>query len=602
MAAASRAIRGGAAVGAFLACALVVPVPAQEEAQKPVPPAPPAAVPAAKPDDPVAAPAIPRWQPRYHGPEEVRGLVRSWIDARVAEEVALPATRGGLATPALQFGAEGPLALKDRPAIVLIGGMDGVSITGSEAVLAVVSDLLEKRGGLPQDVTIIAVPWGSPDALSDAFLGRANDGRDKLPLDDDGDMAIDEDSPDDVDKDGLVLDMIVEDPTGPFARAVDPRFLAPARSGDRPRYRLVREGRDDDGDGRFNEDPVGGVALDASFPVGWSADANENDASRVTSSAPLPLDDPLSRALADLILSRPTLAVILFQGNHGELARPGGYAATAEASRVDGPVFDELARAFAAATGRTTTVARSQREARGADRRGSALDWIHAVPGALAVEVAAWGPDVERAADARDVGLAPARFDNLDASKTNGAPSVTAADRVWSRWLDNTRGGIGFVDWHPVDLSDGTKALVGGWEPFSRLNAPAASLPAATAGLSTFVAKLALGAPKLRIETLEEKRDGDVVTLRWRVQNSGALPTGISTLATGRPEHAPRAELVLPPGARLLWGETAAVLGDLQAGSASRELTSVVLAPKGSMIQLRATSGWTAPSILEVKP
>jgi hypothetical protein len=345
------------------------------------------------------------------------------------------------------------------------------------------------------------------------------------------------------------------------------------------------------------------VALDTSFPIGWSAEAGETDAQRLANNAPLPLDDPLSRALADLVLARPTLAVILFQGNHGELARPGGIASTAEGSKLDAPVFDELARAFAAATGRTSAAtARTQREARGMDRRGSALDWIHAVPGALALEVAAWGPDVEHAADTRDVGVAPARFDNQDATKTNAAPPVTAADRAWARWLDNTRGGIGFVDWHPVDLSDGTKALVGGWEPFSRLNAPAASLPAATAGLSTFVQKLCSGAPKLTIETLEEKRDGDVVTLRWRVQNSGALPTGISTLATGRPEHAPRAELVLPPGARLLWGETSAVLGDLAAGSASRDLTSVVLAPKGSMIALRATSGWTAPSVLEVKP
>jgi len=588
LARARSAVRGGAAAVAFVTCSLFVSALRQENAPKPTPNEPTAAAPAI---------TLPKWQARYHGPEEVRGLVKAWIDAGSAEEVALPTTRGGMATPALQFGADGPLALADRPAIFLIGGMDGVSLTGSEAVLAIASDLIEKRATLPRDVTIVCVPWGSPDALANTFSGRANDGRDALPLDDDGDMNLDEDTADDVDKDGLVLDMIVEDPTGPLARAIDPRFLAPARSGDRPRYRLVREGKDDDLDGKFNEDPTGGVALDVTFPVGWSEEGEGS-----VNPAPLPLDDPLSRALADLVLSRPTLAVLLFQGNHGELARPGGIAATAEASKFDGAVFDELARAFAATTGRLQTVARSQREARGIDRRGSALDWIHAVPGALAVEVAAWGPEVERAADARDVGVAAARFDNQDPTKASLAPAVTAADRAWSRWLDNTRGGIGFVDWHPVDLSDGTKALVGGWEPFSRLNAPAASLPAATAGLSAFVGKLALGAPKLVIETLEEKRDGDVVTLRWRVQNSGALPTGISTLSTGRPEHAPRAELVLPPGARLMWGETSAVLGDLNAGSASRELTSVVLAPKGSMITLRATSGWTAPSVLEVKP
>ncbi|MBL8857649.1 MAG: hypothetical protein JNL28_03970 [Planctomycetes bacterium] len=565
--------------------------------------APPAVLPPTVAPESAPAPTAPRWDPRYHAADEVRALVQAWIDARLAEAITLPATRGGLAVPALQFGAEGPIALAERPAILLLGGFDGQSLTGSETVLAITSELLGKRASLPKGVTFIAVPWASPDALSDAFEGRSNGGRDHLPLDEDGDLAVDEDPPDDVDKDGLVLDMIVEDPSGPYARAVDPRFLSPARSGDRPRYRLVREGRDDDGDGRFNEDPIGGVALDVSFPVGWSAETAESDSARPARNAPLPLDDPLSRAIADLVLSRPTLAVLLFQGNHGELARPGGIAATAESARADAAVFDELARMFAAATGRPVQTARAVREVRGTDRRGTALDWIHAVPGALALEIAAWGPEVERASDARDVGAAPARFENPESnSKALSAPSVTAVDRAWARWLDNTRGGIGFVDWHPVDLSDGTRALVGGWEPFSRLNAPAASLPAATAGMAAFVLKLAQGAPRLVIETLEEKRDGDVLTLRWRVSNAGLLPTGISTLAQGRPDHAPRTELSLPPGARLLWGETSAVLGDLAPGSASRELTSVVLTPKGSVLGLRATSGWTAPSVLEVKP
>jgi hypothetical protein len=300
------------------------------------------------------------------------------------------------------------------------------------------------------------------------------------------------------------------------------------------------------------------------------------------------------------MLARTTFAVLLFQGNHGELARPGGTEATAVMNARDAGAFDAVARLFATATGRAQKVARAVREARGADRPGCALDWIHAVPGALALEVAAWGPEVERGSDAKDVGVTSARFENKD--EVAGAPPVSAADRAWSRWLDNTRGGIGFVDWHPVDLGDGTKALVGGWEPFSRANAPTTSLLAATAGLAAFVTRLAQAAPRLALEVLEEKRDGDVITLRWRVQNTGGLSTGISTLARGRPELAPRCELVLPSGARLLWGETGSVLADLSAGSAGRELVSVVLAPQGSVLTLRATSGWTVPAAREVKP
>lgn len=558
-------------------------------------PAAPAATPPAAVAKPPAGAAA-----RYHSFDEVGALVTSWGDAQVATRVELGPTRAGTPVPAVEIGGAGPLALKDRPTVFLVGGLDGVSLTGSEAVLAIAADLIEKRAALPPDVTFVVIPWASPDALAATFAGRATDGRDLLPLDDDGDTAVDEDSPDDVDKDGLVLDMLVEDPNGPWTYSSDARFLAPARDGATPRFRLAREGRDDDKDGRHNEDPVGGVALDAAFPVGWTADGANGAVAR---DVPLPLDDPLSRGLADLVLSRATFAVLLFQGNHGEITRPGGTAALAEESRRDAAVYDSVARLFAAATGRVQKVARAQREARGADRAGSALDWIHAVPGALALEVAAWGPEVERAGDARDVGTKSARFETSeDPAGAGNVPAVQPADRAWARWLDNSRGGIGFVPWHPVDLGDGTKAWVGGWEPFSRANAPATSLSAATNGLASFVTKLAQGAPRLAIDVLEETRDGDVITLRWRVRNAGVLATGTSASARARPERVPHCELVLPSGARLLWGETGGAMGDLAPGASGRELTSVVLAPKGSALILRATSGWSAPSVREVKP
>jgi hypothetical protein len=573
------------------------PVPGHEREVQPQAPATTPPVPAQAPE--AAVKTAPVWDARYHSLDDVTQMVAGWIASGAATKVDLPATRGGLGVPALQIGADGPVPLADRPTIFLLGGLDGMSLTGCEAVLAITSDLVAKRATLPNDTTFVVIPWASPDALGDTFAGQPAGGRDHLALDDDGDLAVDEDPPDDVDKDGLVLDMIVEDPSGPLARASDPRFLSAARAGDKPRYRLWREGRDDDHDGRFNEDPVGGVVLDLAFPVGWSL-ANA-DPSRTAGASVLPLDDPLTRALADMMLARTTMCVLLFQGNHGEIARPGGIESTSAESAHDQAAFDAVARIFANATGRVQKSARSVREARGVDRPGCALDWIHAVPGALAFEIAAWGPDVEHGAEPKDVGVTSARFESKDET-TAGAPPVTPMDRAWARWLDNTRGGIGFVDWHPVDLGDGTKALVGGWEPFSRRNAPATSLPAATAGMSAFVMRLAQSAPRLAIDVIESKRDGDVITLRWRVENTGGLLTGISTLARGRPEHAPRCQLVLPAGARLLWGETGGPITDLAAGSASRELTSVVLAPEGSVLTLRASSGWTVPVSREVKP
>jgi hypothetical protein len=563
------------------------------------PPAP-STVPAAPstiPDAPSASPQIPSTSPPAPG--------------LTIERLDLPSTRGGLSVPALQWGiatgTAGKRPLAERPTVFLIGGLDGVSLSGCEAVLSVGAALLNDMSAPPvgpplstSGLTFVAIPWASPDALSATLAGKAHDGRNALPLDDDGDGRVDEDPPDDLDGDGFILDMLIEDPSGPWTRAADPRFLAPARPGDSPRYQLVPEGRDDDHDGRYNEDPPGGIDLNLDFPVGFDARAAS------LRGRPPPLADATSRALADLMLARKCACVLLFQGNHGLLATPGASRQHPWPSDADVTVFDVLTQAFAHATGRVQSHSVTALDAYGSERGGAALDWIYAVPGALCAEVAAWGPDVEKAPDAKGVAVADALFENAAASqRAGGPPPVSPIDRAWARWLDNTRGGIGFVDWHPVDLGEGKRALVGGFEPFSRLNPPVKSLAAALAGLPAFVQRIASALPQLDVRFDEVRRDGEVCTLRTRVENKGQLPTGLWTTGRSQGGNARTGvvvELVLPPGARLLTGEPRVELGHLCAGGASREIAWIVLAAAGSSLQVRVTSPWTSTLEREVKP
>jgi hypothetical protein len=607
-------------------------------------PAPPQAVPPAPGDAQVGERARFAYDPRYHTLAEVQSMLEAWTRAAPGapglqiERVELPATRGGLPVPAIQWGAAGKRPLAERPTIFLIGGLDGVSLSGSEAVLSISATLLADMAAAPagsaspvsggtggnggnaangaaavpsataapaisataSGLAFVSIPWASPDALSATLAGKAHDGRNALPMDDDGDGRVDEDPPDDLDGDGFILEMLIEDPSGPWTRAADPRFLAPARPGDSPRYQLVPEGRDDDHDGRYNEDPVGGIDLNLDFPIGFDARAAS------LRGRPPPLEDATSRALADLMLARKSACVLLFQGNHGLLATPGAARRHPWPADADASVFDALTQAFAHATGRVEVHAVTALDAFGSERGGAALDWIYAVPGALCAEVAAWGPEVEKAPDAKGVAVADALFENAATSqRAGGPPPVSPVDRAWARWLDNTRGGIGFVDWHPVDLGEGKRALVGGFEPFTRLNPPVKSLPAAHAGLATFVQKVAGSLPQLEVRFDEVRRDGEVCTLRTRVENKGQLPTGLWTTGraeTGNARKGVVVELVLPPGARLLSGETHVDLGHLHAGGASREIAWIVLAAAGSALEVRVTSPWTSALEREVKP
>jgi hypothetical protein len=315
---------------------------------------------------------------------------------------------------------------------------------------------------------------------------------------------------------------------------------------------------------------------------------------------------PSCRALADLALARKTVAVLLLQGNHGGLALPGSRAENPWPKDADKAAFDIAARIFAHATGRSGPAAAPLHVARGEERPGSALDWFYAVPGALALEVAVWGPSVEKPAEASGVGLADANFESPARAGTRTAPPVSPTDLAWARWLDNLHGGIGFVEWHPVELGDGRQALVGGWEPRSRLNPPEKSLPVALSGISDFVADLSAAMPALELRLTETRREGEVCTIRARIANVGTLPTGAWTSdrassGSGGPSGS-RLEIGLPAGARLLTGDASISLGTIFGGGTSREVAWVVLAAPGSALTVRATAPWTVPVVREVKP
>ena len=597
-------------------------------AQDPVPtPTPPAPVPAPAPvpqggepavqtpqGEPAAqapapaAPARPKpptWEPRYHKPEEIdaflAALAASDTPLRVAP-LELANSAQGRPVHGLVFGSPEGGELATRPTVFLVGGLDGLSLAGCEGVLAACAELFAHASELPAGLAICAVPNASPDALSRTAAGHG-DGRDPTPVDDDGDGRVDEDGGDDLDGDGLILEMLVEDPEGAWTRSSDPRLLARARSLDAPRYQRLVEGRDDDGDGNFNEDPPGGIDLDLSFPVDW--EKRESGAWQ----RPLPLASPLARSLADLWLSRRTVLVLLFQGDHGEIGIADAAANGSEGRpTLDSGAGEALATILARTAGRSWLRARGLRELYGSEHAGAALDWVHAVVGAMGAEVALWGPLVESGAG-RSVSLSDAKLTEAAEHADGGPPPPAEADRAWMRWLDNTRGGIGFSDWHPVELGGGRTALVGGFDPALRRNPPEKALAAAVGPSGAFVLECLRALPELDLRVIERRRDGDVCTIRVRVENKGRLPTALTTssrwaAALGDGKRPAQLELALglPPGARLIAGEERLFLPELGGGSTSREVRWVATAPPNSSFSVVIQSPFTVPARREVKP
>src|SRR5262249_37975751 len=83
----------------------------------------------------------------------------------VASSFELGLASDGRPVPAIEIAARGDVPKAERPTVFLIGALDGRSAAGAESVMGIVHQLLEAPDRIPADVTIVAVPWASPDGL-----------------------------------------------------------------------------------------------------------------------------------------------------------------------------------------------------------------------------------------------------------------------------------------------------------------------------------------------------------------------------------------------------------------------------------------------------
>ncbi|MES1211083.1 MAG: hypothetical protein ABUL63_01985, partial [Acidobacteriota bacterium] len=118
-----------------------------------------------------------------------------------------------------------------------------------------------------------------------------------------------EDPADDLNGDGVITAMRIPDPAGGWlADTTDPRVLVKADSLEQRRgvYRLVTEGRDDDGDGELNEDGTDGLWPDRAFPHAFPYSTPE--------AGPWAGYAPETKAWMDFLLGRRNVALAVVYG------------------------------------------------------------------------------------------------------------------------------------------------------------------------------------------------------------------------------------------------------------------------------------------------
>ncbi|MDF1839570.1 MAG: hypothetical protein P1V35_17000 [Planctomycetota bacterium] len=490
----------------------------------------------------------------YHGREAVRELLAGWVSTG-GDNVRWVESFGGV--PAIEFGAGdvNRRPLVQRRTVLLIGGLDGRSVAGGESVLHAGHRLLSGLDTLRPDLAFLLVPWASPEGLEQVDRGRVESGRD-------------------LDGDGLVLEMLVEDPQGAWTPSLDARFLCAAQDGDAPRYNRLAEGAGLQGDARV-------VDLDAAFPLLTSGGETRRSAGMDQA--------PVIQELMRYVLERPCALVVSFQGNHGGLAFPGAAAQPSWGTLPDAGLYGNLGRAFQNITKRPGAPVQSLWQARAGEERGSFVDWCYSVPGVVAFEVAPWG-----------MGLKEVDLEGLDRDRMRGAwdfrrePDGRGAH--WAHWLDEARGGMGFAEWRPVVTPDGEKCLVGGWKPRTYWNPPEDELAGALEGLPDFVEQLVGQLPYLELCEVSVVREGELCTVTARLRCVGAIPmqpqvfgrwsgSGVKGSAWVRMESPQTVERIAGPREQ--------IFPRLESGGRTQEVRWLLFAPEGARMDVRFGLGET---------
>ncbi len=259
----------------------------------------------------------------YHRPEEVRALLESWASAnpQLAKFMVIGKSHGLRDIAGLRLAApskESPDP-ETRPAVLVAANIEGTHLIGTEAALKLAERLLTGYGSdkamaaLLESKTIYLLPLLNPDAAAAYFASpKFEKTSNSAPLDEDIDGRVDEDGPDDLNRDGLITEMRVKDPEGKWmADPKEPRLmrLADPKKGERGIYKIYVEGLDNDGDGEYNEDPPGGVELNRNFPHDFEYG--------VKTAGLWPVSEKETIALLEFLLSHRNIALVLnFSGEN----------------------------------------------------------------------------------------------------------------------------------------------------------------------------------------------------------------------------------------------------------------------------------------------
>ncbi len=463
----------------------------------------------------------------------------------------------------------------EKPAIWVGANIHSVEHTGAVAALHLLHTLItsydtDERIAYAVDTrTFYVVPRINPDgaelslAVPPTYLRSSTR---KWPRTDDAPGLVERD----VDCDGRILSMRIEDPNGAWKKSEHDQRLLVARAADDyhagPYYRLLAEGDVRDYDGATI--PIAperrSLDLNRQFPAQWRVAGEQQGA------GPAPLSEPETRAVADAVIARPNIcAYFCHHTFSGAILRPFDDRPDDDMPTLDLRRFNALAARGTELTGyKHVSVFHDFRYDPKDVITGGEDTWAYDHLGVYAWTTEFWSPIVK--AGITDFHFIK-WFDDHPVSD----------DLALLRYSDDELGATGFVDWYEFDHPQLGKVELGGWNWFRFwTNPPDHLLEAEVAPHTEWEIFCALATPRLVMrEVITERVAERVWRIRVVVENDGWMPTNVTERAIDRKlVRGVEAELTLTPDARLVRGNTSVELGQL----AGRSRVTTMLGDFGS--------------------
>jgi hypothetical protein len=463
---------------------------------------------------------------RYHDSDDAETLLRE-LAARypdLAKTYSIGKSLQGKELWMLELTNRKLKPADEKPGYYVDGGIHSCELAGAEQVLYLAWYFATKHGHEPAVTrlldtrTLYLRPKFNPDG-ADYCLTHPDSLRSTVrPWDDDGDGQKDEDPAEDLDGDGAITTMRVKNPNGTHrVSSEDPRIMVERKLGETAAesYLMLSEGTDNDGDGQFNEDGVGGIDMNRNFPRTWGLPYQQ------TGAGPFPLSEPETRATLDFLIAHPNVTGIVH--NHtagGFLYRLPSTNPPADHEEDDLALVQMFGDEYTRVTGHRVE---DSYVGENRSRHGTLISWGYFDYGVIGWVPEHWGGFGQ---------------------DYDGDKRVSEKERL--RWNDDELGGTGFTPWKAYPHPQLGPVEIGGWKrKFTQQNPPPKLLEKEIAMKVPWFIYIANTSPLLRlVEAKATALGGGLFRIDALVENEGFLPTNLT-------ERALKAELAKPVRARL---------------------------------------------------